>query len=390
MSCPLSFEDLSTFVDGECEAARELDLRRHLDQCDRCRDRVAALQRLKLAVGRTTTEEPVPVALARAVRSGGVNVQRHRWRRWASIGGAALAAAAVACVVWWRAAGGSDPFTTALIADHIHYAHNAERLQVAAADPDVLQQWFADRLPFAPEFPALSGAQLLGGRLCTLRGNHLALAFVDKGGEVLSIFVGDAETLTPDASEAWAAATGSRRCREAMNGYRVCYDRHGRLVTAVVGPVDAVPPRHRRARSREELSIPAIRQRIVEKHDGTVWAEGRPGRGATVHHHRRARPPPAAAAAGRGRAMAAGERLNLTGVDAQLTAPTGRGHIRGPGVRSGACGAGTRVAHRRLTPPGGRAATRASRVRTRARSAGTTSVANHGLAASQRLLRGEG
>ena len=242
MSCPLSFEDLSAFVDGECEAARELDLRRHLDQCGRCRDRVAALQRLKLAVGRTTTEEPVPVALARAVRSGGVNVQRHRWRRWAGIGSAALAMAAVAFVVWWRAASGSDPFTTALIADHIHYAHNAERLQVAAADPAVLRQWFAERLPFAPELPALHGMQLLGGRLCTLRGNRLALAFVDKGGEVLSIFVGDAEALTPDATEAWATAGGPRRCREAMNGYRVCYDRQGRLVTAVVGPSDAVPP----------------------------------------------------------------------------------------------------------------------------------------------------
>ena len=242
MSCPVSFEDLSAFVDGECEPARELDLRRHLDQCSLCRDHVVALQRLKLAVGQASTEEPVPAPLARAVRTAAVTGQGRPWRRWVGMGAAGVAAAALAGVVWWQTAGRDDPFTTALIADHIHYAHNAERLQVAAADPEVLRQWFAERLPFAPELPQLRGVQLLGGRLCTLRGNRLALAFVAKGDDVVSIFVGDAAALTPDASEAWATAAGPRRCREAMNGYRVCYGRHGRLVTAVVGPSDAVPP----------------------------------------------------------------------------------------------------------------------------------------------------
>jgi anti-sigma factor RsiW len=241
MSCPVRFEDLSAFVDGECDAAHELELRRHLDRCGRCRERVTALQRLKVAVGQATEDEPVPPTLARAVRTAGVSVHGGRWRRWTGVGVAALAAAA-ALLLWWRGAGGADPFTTALVADHIHYAHNVERLQVAETNPQVLRRWFAERLPFAPELPDIHGAEVVGGRLCTLRGNRLALAFFEKGGEALSIFVGDAEALTPDASRAWATAAGERHCTDAMNGYRVCYDRNGRVVTAVVGPAEVLPP----------------------------------------------------------------------------------------------------------------------------------------------------
>jgi hypothetical protein len=145
-------------------------------------------------------------------------------------------AAAAALVAWLRPAASPDAFTTALIADHIHYAHNPERLEVSESDPRALQRWFASRLPFDPQLPQIQGAQVVGGRLCTLRGNRLALAFFDRNGDALSIFVGNADALTPDARHAWSAAERGHRCSDPISGYRVCYDRRGRVVTATVGP----------------------------------------------------------------------------------------------------------------------------------------------------------
>jgi anti-sigma factor RsiW len=238
MSCPVPFEELSAFADGELEAARELDLRRHLDGCARCRAQVAALQQLKVMVGQRAGDEPVPPAISRAVRLGD-SQPRRRPPRW--LLGAAALAAAVMLVAWPPGAPKPDPFTTALVADHIHYAHNPERLEVSESDPQALERWFASRLPFDPQLPEIPGAHVVGGRLCTLRGNRLALAFFDKEGESLSIFVGDASGLTPDADRAWSAADREDRCSEALSGYRVCYDRRGRVVTAVVGPTLITP-----------------------------------------------------------------------------------------------------------------------------------------------------
>lgn len=241
MSCPASFEELSAFADAELDAARELELRRHLDGCARCRAHVAALQQLKVVIGQRAVDEPLPPALARAVRAGDSHPRRRSMRRWLGGAVAALAAAAM-LVAWLPRAAKPDPFTTALVADHIHYAHNPERLEVSESDPLALQRWFASRLPFDPPLPQIPGAHVVGGRLCTLRGNRLALAFFDKDGESLSIFVGDADALTPDADRAWSVADSEHRCSDAMSGYRVCYDRRGRVATAVVGPTQITPP----------------------------------------------------------------------------------------------------------------------------------------------------
>lgn len=243
MSCPASFEELSAFADGEIEAAGELELRRHLDGCARCRAQVAALQQLKIAIGQRTVDEPVPAAISRAVRAGDSHPRR-RSARWlgGALAAAAAAAAAAALLLAWLPRAKPDPFTTALIADHIHYTRNPERLEVSESDPQILQRWFASRLPFDPPLPRIPGARVVGGRLCTLRGNRLALAFFEKEGESLSIFVGNADALTPDANRAWSAADTGQRCSDAMSGYRVCYERRGNVVTAVVGPTAVTPP----------------------------------------------------------------------------------------------------------------------------------------------------
>jgi anti-sigma factor RsiW len=242
--CRVTFEELNLFVDGELGAGAELEMRRHVEVCEPCAERVAALSGLKTAVAASAAPEPLPPAHAHAVRSGTARVRPPRlWR----FGVAALATLVVAMLAGAIASRTSfrsspaDPFTTALIADHIHYAHHPERLQVSEADSGALSRWFASRLPFRPSIPHLPDAKVVGGRLCTLKGNRFALAFLDHGGEPISVFVGAASDLTPEARRSWASAAVRRRCHDAMEGYRVCYERRGSQVIAIVAPEDLPP-----------------------------------------------------------------------------------------------------------------------------------------------------
>ena len=243
--CDMALEELSAFVDGELDAAGELELRRHLDVCSRCTKFVAGLTHLKTAVGRSAVTQPVPPALMREVRRAAPRV---RVRQVSGPFAAILAASVllvVGVLVWMQRAQTDTPlhpFGTVLVADHVHYAYRPDRLQVEEADPAALSRWFAARLPFQPEFPAVHGAQIVGGRVCDIQGNQLALAFLEDGGERLSMFIGDAEMLTDDARRAWASVIDEQQCRDAMQGYRVCFARQGRLVSAIVGPARLLPP----------------------------------------------------------------------------------------------------------------------------------------------------
>lgn len=62
-SCGAAFGTLSAYVDGELNASAELELRRHLDGCARCRDSVATLISLNDAVAGAIDVKPIPHGL---------------------------------------------------------------------------------------------------------------------------------------------------------------------------------------------------------------------------------------------------------------------------------------------------------------------------------------
>lgn len=59
--------DVAAFVDGQLPPARELAARRHLEECQRCREVVAEQEHLKRRMARTTPTAGVPAHLAAAL-----------------------------------------------------------------------------------------------------------------------------------------------------------------------------------------------------------------------------------------------------------------------------------------------------------------------------------
>src|SRR2546425_1387239 len=138
--CEVPFETLSAYVDGELDDSRELELRRHLDGCDRCREAVDAIQGLKELVTSAAEIRPVPHALRDSTKAIAV---RRKPRRAYWFLGPTTAAVMVGLLIlagardWLTISRGSsaDLLVNALIIDHSRYLGSPNAIQVASSDP---------------------------------------------------------------------------------------------------------------------------------------------------------------------------------------------------------------------------------------------------------------
>ncbi|MCA1665008.1 MAG: hypothetical protein LC659_12175, partial [Myxococcales bacterium] len=112
----------------------------------------------------------------------------------------------------------SDGFAVQLVGDHVLNALGHEKpLEVVSSDPSTVEAWFAGKLDFAVRLPALEGATLVGGRLCSVAGRRVALVFYDYAGTRLSLFVID-ERSDPSHHRHFDEVRGFTVCRRCKKG----------------------------------------------------------------------------------------------------------------------------------------------------------------------------
>lgn len=218
-ACGMPFEQLNAYVDGELEPAAELDVRRHLDLCATCGASIETLTAVKQAVAAGAEVRPVPHTLRERIGTLGRSRAprwRHRLRHLATLAAVVLVVVGLGRLALRRhTGGGSDRVTQALVADHLHFLHEPDPLEVASDDPETVGAWFGDKLPFPVRLPRLRTATLLGGRLCSLWGHKVALAFYEARGRRLSVFVADPAALPTTPSVAGG-------CTTPLRDYWVC------------------------------------------------------------------------------------------------------------------------------------------------------------------------
>jgi anti-sigma factor RsiW len=228
--CGVDFERLSAFVDGELDPREELELRRHIERCDRCRSIVETLLATKAAVASTAEVRPVPHSLRERV-SELVADQPRRRGIWLLIIPSLAAAMIVLVIAIYRPmfgnkSSGTDRLTRAMVEDHIHYLTAPNAIQVASDDPQQIAQAFADQFGFHLELPILPGANLLGGRLCWLHGRKAVLTFYQTSSGRFSLFVLD--------QQAFAVSPKRRNECTSTGGYEVCLVSRAPEVLAMV------------------------------------------------------------------------------------------------------------------------------------------------------------
>lgn len=231
MQCDTPLDVLNAYVDGELAPPEELELRRHLDTCEACRDRVETLLALKEAVAASAETRPVPHTLRERLGTlGGRRSLRRfgRGQRLTALAAALLLAIGVGRWLMLGPLAHADVVTEALVADHLHFLQVPDALEIASNDPHEIAAWFGDKVAFPVRVPELQGADLLGGRLCSLWGHKIALAFYEAQGTRMSLFVAD-----PNAFPENDRPPGS--CRTALGDYDVCVVRRASTVLALVG-----------------------------------------------------------------------------------------------------------------------------------------------------------
>lgn len=164
--------------------------RLHVEECCSCRERRAAevtwrsaLQsKLPVREASPDLKERVLAALSRARFAAALGRQRRRWM--AAVGSLLFLTLGLGSMWWWREARSDGPLPAALVEDHLLSVSRESPVEFPSSDPRAVTEWFTSRVDFAARAPAISGASLLGGRLCTLAGRRAAVAFYrGEGGE---------------------------------------------------------------------------------------------------------------------------------------------------------------------------------------------------------------
>ncbi len=233
--CEVSFETLSAYVDGELDASWELELRRHLDRCDRCCEAVDALLGLKKLVTSAAEIRPVPRTLRESTRAIAVRRRPRRayWFLWPTTAAVMVGLLILAGTRDWLTGSrptSTDLLVTALITDHSRYLGRPDAIQVASSDPRRIAAVFESETGFPIELPQLSSANLLGARFCRLLGHKGVLSFYESRGTRFSLFVLDRTVLPNDESN-------TSECRSA-GAFEVCLIPDAPQLLAMVGDKD--------------------------------------------------------------------------------------------------------------------------------------------------------
>ena len=188
MSCDLSPELLSAYLDGALPPGEREPLEVHLKECAACRARLESVRAVKHALARLPSREAPPGAVRARVES----LRFARPARHARVRAAVLATAALGAVGLFLARRPQTPaltLTEELVGDHLRSVPDAMPAEVTSDDPRKVIAFFAGRVPFSPVAPLFPASRLLGGRLCQIDGRLVQLLFYDAKGEKLSLFV---------------------------------------------------------------------------------------------------------------------------------------------------------------------------------------------------------
>ncbi len=169
------------------ETSRALE---HFRNCPECQEHFRAqtewTANLKEKIGNEVVPERLQTQILREIdrRAGPKALRLPRLaRNWLL-----MAAALLFCLVgvwfsyWWP----SQQLFRSVLEDHARYQQ--VQSQLTSSNPEQLESWFRDKTDFGVRVPALDSAQLLGGRLCFLKGRKAALVFYRQGGRTVSLF----------------------------------------------------------------------------------------------------------------------------------------------------------------------------------------------------------
>ena len=214
MKCEEARALIDPYLDGELAFERCLELERHIEGCEACREALAAGRALGSALRDRLAYQSAPLSLQRSVRAAiaraaGSEAVRRAPPPWLRLAASFLLVASLSSALTWYL----TPKDAGMIPEEVFASHvrgmlsGGGGIDVASSDEHTVKPWFAGKLDFSPPVLELAsdGFALAGGRVDYVAGRTVAALVYRHKKHVITLFV------WPAAGSARAIETSVRR-----------------------------------------------------------------------------------------------------------------------------------------------------------------------------------
>ncbi|HEY6240861.1 MAG TPA: anti-sigma factor [Burkholderiales bacterium] len=189
---------LHAYVDGELDAAKNLELEAHLAGNPAARAACERLREMSAVIRDRADYHPAPASLAARLRASVPAApegtpRRAGWPGWLKPAAAFAAVALLTCgaTILSLRPGEDERIAREVLASHVRATLGNRLFDVASSDQHTVKPWLSARLAFSPPVADFSaqGFELRGGRQDYVDGQHVAVLVYQRRQHVIDAFV---------------------------------------------------------------------------------------------------------------------------------------------------------------------------------------------------------
>lgn len=201
MNCEETQCLLYAYLDAELDAAHNLAIEQHLQNCAACTRDYENAQALRAVLHENSLYFQAPASLRKRVQLALPKIERAphatRWTSWSWLSAAALLLLILGGLGFWiffqlrPSSAYENGVAQAVVNSHERSLVDDHLVDILSSDPTILKAWFEGKLGYAPPVInlTLQGFSLVGGRLDFLDNQPVAAIIYKCGQHVINLFV---------------------------------------------------------------------------------------------------------------------------------------------------------------------------------------------------------